>query len=76
MIIRSAAFGPVTMVPETYSAGLAEHVPCARIDVLDMVEERDKVAVRWLFSGEKDGRPMYLSASATYRFDGARIAED
>jgi ketosteroid isomerase-like protein len=27
---------------------LAEHVPCARIDVLDMVEEGNKVAVRWL----------------------------
>jgi predicted ester cyclase len=27
---------------------LAEHVPGARIDVLDMVEEGNKVAVRWL----------------------------
>lgn len=55
---------------------LAEHVPCARIDVLDMVEEGNKVAVRWLFSGKKDGRPVYLSAVAIYRFDGDRIAED
>jgi predicted ester cyclase len=55
---------------------LAEHVPCAHIDVLDMVEEGDKVAVRWLFSGEKDGGPAYLSAVAIYRFDGDRIAED
>jgi ketosteroid isomerase-like protein len=55
---------------------LAEHVPCARVDVLDMVEEGDKVAVRWLFSGKKDGRPVYLSAVAIYRFDGDRIAED
>jgi len=34
---------------------LAEHVPCARIDALDMVEEGDRVAVRWLFSGNKEG---------------------
>jgi predicted ester cyclase len=55
---------------------LAQHVPGARIDVLDMVEEGDKVAVRWQFSGQKDGRPVYLSAVAIYRFEGLRIAED
>ena len=54
---------------------LAEHVPNARIDALDM-EEGDKVAVRWLFAGKKDGRPVYLSAVAIYRFEGDRIAED
>jgi predicted ester cyclase len=55
---------------------LAEHVPGAQIDVLDMVEEDDRVAVRWLFSGKKDGRPVCLSAIAIYRFEGDRIAED
>jgi predicted ester cyclase len=55
---------------------LAEHVPHARIDVLDMVEEGDKIAVRWIFAGKKDGRPVYLSAVAFYRFVGDRIAED
>jgi predicted ester cyclase len=55
---------------------LAEHVPSARIDALDMVEEGDKIAVRSLFSGKKDGRPVYLSAVAIYRFEGERIAED
>ena len=55
---------------------LAEHVPCARIDVLDMVEEGNKVAMRRHFSGKKDGTPVYLSAVAIYRFDGDRIAED
>jgi predicted SnoaL-like aldol condensation-catalyzing enzyme len=55
---------------------LAEHVPCARIDVLDIVEEGDKVAVRWLFAGTEAGKPVYLSAVAIYRFDGNRIAED
>jgi len=55
---------------------LAEYVPYARIDVLDMVEEGDKVAVRWIFAGKKGGRPVYLSAVAFYRFEGDRIAED
>ena len=55
---------------------LAEHVPNARIDALDMVEESDKVAVRWLFSGKKDGKPVHLSAVAIYRFEDERIAED
>jgi predicted ester cyclase len=55
---------------------LAEHVPSAQIDALDMLEEGDKVAVRWLFSGKKDGGPVYLSAVAIYRFEGERIAED
>ena len=55
---------------------LAEHVPCARIDVLDTVEEGDKVAVRRLFSGKKDGGPVCLSAIAIYRFDGDSVAED
>jgi predicted ester cyclase len=55
---------------------LAEHVPCARVDALDMVEEGDMVAVRWLFSGKKDGRPVHLSVVAIYRFHGDRIAED
>ena len=55
---------------------LAEHVPSAGVDALDMVEEGDKVAVRWFFSGKKDGRPVYLSAVAIYRFEGKRIAED
>lgn len=55
---------------------LAKLLPCARIDPLDMVEEGDRVAVRWLFSGEKGGGPVCLSAIAIYRFDGDRIAED
>lgn len=55
---------------------LTEYVPSARIDLLDMVEEGDKVAVRWLFAGEKESRPVHLSVAAIYRFEGDRIAED
>lgn len=32
---------------------IAEHVPNAQIELLDIVEQGDKVAVRWLFAGEK-----------------------
>jgi predicted ester cyclase len=72
MIPRSAAFGRVMKVRKTCCGRL----PSARINALDMVEEGDKVAVRWLFSGKKDGSPVYLSAVAIYRFVGERIAED
>jgi predicted ester cyclase len=55
---------------------LAEHVPSARIDLLDMVEQGDKVAARWLFAGMKESQPVHLSVVAIYRFEGDRIAED
>lgn len=55
---------------------LAAHVPGTRVEVLDMVEEGDRVAVRWLFSGEEGGKPVHLSAVAIYRFEGDRLAED
>jgi len=55
---------------------LAEHVPDARVDLLDIVEEGDKAAVRWLFAGKKDGEPVYLSVVAFYRFEDDRIADD
>jgi hypothetical protein len=39
---------------------LAEHVPCARIDVLDMVDGDNKLAVRLL---EKKGRqPVFVDS--------------
>lgn len=55
---------------------IAEHVPNLRANALDMVEEADRVAVRWLFSGTKAGQPVCLSCVAIYRFEGDRIAED
>ncbi len=55
---------------------LADQVPSARIDLLDMVEQGDKVAVRWLFAGMKETQPVHLSVVAIYRFEGDRIAED
>jgi predicted ester cyclase len=55
---------------------LMELIPGAKIEALDMVEEGDRVAVRWLCSGMKEGQPFYLSIVAIYRFVDSRIAED
>jgi SnoaL-like polyketide cyclase len=44
--------------------------------ILDMVEEGDRVAARMQFSGMVDGRSVFLSAVAIYRFVDSRIAED
>jgi ketosteroid isomerase-like protein len=55
---------------------LLDLVPGARVEVLDMVEEGDRVGVRWLFSGVAEGKPVHLSAVAIYRFVDGRIAED
>ncbi len=41
-----------------------------------MVEEDDRVAVRWLFSGKKEGHPVVMPCIAIYRFVDGRIAED
>ena len=51
-------------------------VPEARLAVLDMVEEGDRVAVRWQFSGVKDGQSVVVPCIAIYRFVDGRIAED
>jgi predicted ester cyclase len=55
---------------------LLDLVPGAKVEVLDMVEEGDRVAVRWLFSGTTNEGPTHLSAVAIYRFVAGRIAED
>ena len=43
---------------------------------LDMVEEGDRVCVRWAFSGVRDGEPIAASCVAIYRFAGGAIVED
>jgi predicted ester cyclase len=40
------------------------------------VEQGDRVAARWRFSGIRDGAPCHLTAVAIYRFAGGRIVED
>ena len=51
-------------------------LPGTRFEILDMVEEGDRVAVRWLFSGVEDGHPMVMPCVAIYRFVDGRVAED
>lgn len=49
----------------------------AKIEILDTVEEGDRVAVRWQVTATSDdGNPYEGSCVAIYRFVGGRIAED
>jgi ketosteroid isomerase-like protein len=51
-------------------------LPETRFEILDMIEEGDRVAVRWRFSGIKDGQPVVMPCIAIYRFVDGRVAED
>jgi ketosteroid isomerase-like protein len=51
-------------------------VPPINSAILDMVEEGDRVAVRWQRTATYDGKPFEQSIMAIYRFEGCRIAED
>ena len=57
-------------------AEIRDKIPGVRVEALDMVEEGDRVAVRWLFSATWAGEPRHLSAVAIYRFTGDLISED
>jgi ketosteroid isomerase-like protein len=47
------------------------------LEILDMIEEGDRVAVRWQLTGiYNDGKPFERSILAIYRFKNGRIAED
>ena len=47
------------------------------VEILDMIEEGDRVAVRWqLTATYDDGKPYERSIMAIYRFEDGRIAED
>ena len=43
---------------------------------LDMVEEADRVAVRWQLAATHQGKLLHLASMAIYRFEEGRIAED
>lgn len=48
-----------------------------KLEILDMIEESDRVAVRWQVSGTYDnGKPYGQSIMSIYRFEKGRIAED
>lgn len=47
-----------------------------KVEVMDVIEAGDRAAVRWVFSGERDGEAVTIPCIAMYRFVGGRIAED
>ena len=50
--------------------------PPLKLEILDMIEEGDRVAVRWQLTATYEGRPFEQSIMAIYRFENGRIAED
>jgi predicted ester cyclase len=50
--------------------------PPIALEILDMIEEGDKVAARLRLSATYEGKPICLAMMALYRFEGIRIAED
>jgi SnoaL-like polyketide cyclase len=51
-------------------------MPPIKLEILDMIEEGDRVAVRWQLTATYEGKPFEQSIMAIYRFDEGRIAED
>ena len=50
--------------------------PPIKLEILDMIEEGDRVAVRWQLIATHKGEPFEQSILAIYRFEKGRIAED
>jgi hypothetical protein len=50
--------------------------PPIKLEILDIIEESDRVAVRWQLTATYKGEPFEQSILAIYRFDKGRIAED
>jgi ketosteroid isomerase-like protein len=46
------------------------------LEILDMIEEGDRVAVRWQLTATYEGKSFEQSIMAIYRFEKGRIAED
>jgi ketosteroid isomerase-like protein len=63
--------GATEMLNKTTSAG-----PTTKLEPLEMVEEGDRVAVRWRLSATRDGESFVFAMMAMYRFEDGRIAED
>jgi len=53
-----------------------DYAPDVKLDILDMVEEGERVAVRWRVTGTRDGVASFASIVAIYRFENGMIAED
>lgn len=55
---------------------IRRNIPGVQVQALDMVEEGDRVAVRWLFSATQEGDTRQMSCVAIYRFTDGLISED
>lgn len=51
-------------------------MPPIKFEILDMIEEGDRVAVRWQLTATYEGKPFEESIIAIYRFVERHIAED
>ena len=63
----------------TGSAGVQQMIAAfrgLRLDPLEMVEQGDRVCVRWAISGRRDGLEISAACVAIYRFAEGLIAED
>jgi predicted ester cyclase len=61
------------------SAMLAQNVslgPTTKFEALDMLEEDNRVAVRWRLSVTREGEVFDRAIMSMYRFENGRIAED
>lgn len=47
-----------------------------KLQALDMIEEGDHIAVRWMASWRNEGRLKRSAIFTIYRFENGRIAED
>jgi predicted ester cyclase len=63
--------GAAEMLEKTTSGG-----PTTKLEPLEMVEEGDRVAVRWRLSATREGERVVFAMMAMYRFEDGRIAED
>jgi hypothetical protein len=61
------------------SAMLAQNVslgPTTKFEALGMLEEDNRVAVRWRLMGTQEGKIFDRAIMSMYRFENGRIAED
>lgn len=70
-VVRSGHAGAQAMLDALL--GLASDI---RLDVLDTVEDADRLAVRWRVTGTTTTGPFDVAMIAIYRFVDGRIAED
>jgi predicted SnoaL-like aldol condensation-catalyzing enzyme len=70
-VVRTGHAGAQAMIEETLSLA-----PDARLEMVDVVEAGDRVAVRWRLTGTRTIGPVEVAMIAIYRFADGRIAED